>query len=45
MRRLSRYQESTQLQSTYDLKPNHDLKNRPLMTSSSIANHTAAKNP
>jgi len=45
MRRLSRYQESTQLQSTYDLKPSLDLKNKQLMTSSSVANHTATKNP
>lgn len=45
MRRLSRYQEPTQMQSTFDLKPAYDLKNRPLGTSSSVANHIAPKNP
>ena len=45
MRRLSRYQEPTQLQSTYDLKPSLDLKSKQLMSSSSVMNHTSAKNP
>ena len=45
MRRLSRYQEPTQLQSTYDLKNNLDLKSRQLANSNSLSNHTAAKNP
>ena len=45
MRRLSRYQESTQIQSTFDLKPSLDLKNKQLISSSSVMNHTSARNP
>ena len=45
MRRLSRYQESTQIQSTFDLKPSLDLKNKQLISSSSVMNHISARNP
>ena len=45
MRRLSRYQEPAPLQSTYDLKPSLDLKSKQLISSSSVINHTSARNP